>query len=744
MLPCCVTAVAYITRISPHKFTASKLCPRAAAGAVEAATEAEAAAAAANEADDSLARSVGLHLRGRATFKEGVLDEEDPARFLFHRTLKAAAMGGNWDEAEAVVEDMARAGNVPGPRAYHALVCAYVRAGYAEGALGAIRRCWDASLTPLPETYAAVVAAAVAAGDLDTAEAVVASNRRAGVDCTRSWQHLVVALFKAGQADKGMDVFAQGEAEGLRANEAMYEALMQHLCSVRDLESAGRLLDLLRAGGAPQQGHASKPLQPGIEHYSPLILAHAEHGDAQVASSLMDELLSRGSFPATMLEVCYAVLEAQLRASKTMRDVAAHVLHMKAVMLKNGVQPGARFFSAQLEAALRLEDLQAAISAFSGLRHRSTAVLERVTDDMLTQLLLGLSKAGLPADLHEILAVMCREGRPLPAAAMVLDEQGCTILGAWVKQRQNNQTEGVQQGPADTQAQDQVPLASRTYLYIDGVRIDPKSLTCVDGLGATMAITRMGVRELRAELAARKVALSGNKKDLGKRVQKLRQIDDARASLQKLAGDQKPEARKVAVIVTDTLWENGKLVEQSRYESEQEVEALQDDEGDDAQEWDMEDEEGGSSGRKPVEDDYFDEDLEIPSGALFEQRFVLAFAPLFSSAQAGAHDAASILLGAVVDLGVVPSIADLQAITAFAYATNNAAAAVLLLAALEAVAAGPVADALPGVRGMREELTAFCSERDIDVVAAVDAVLRTQKDDDPLRSDILAEILQFE
>lgn len=171
--------------------------------------EAEAAAAAANAADDTLARSVGLHLRGRASFKEGATDEEDPARFVYHRLLKAAALGGNWSEAEGVVEDMARAGNVPGPRAYHALVCAYVQAANASGALGAIRRCWDAGITPLPQTYAAVVTAAVGAGDIVTAEAVVASNRRAGVDCTRSWQQLVIALFRAGNADKGAEVLSQ-------------------------------------------------------------------------------------------------------------------------------------------------------------------------------------------------------------------------------------------------------------------------------------------------------------------------------------------------------------------------------------------------------------------------------------------------------------------------------------------------------------------------------------------------------
>lgn len=202
--------------------------PRGAASEVEALAAAQAAAAAADAADDSLARSVGLHLRGRTTFREGLLDEEDPARWVYHRGLKAAALSGNWAEAESIVEEMARAGHVPGPRAYHALVCAHAAAGDADGALGAIRRCWDAGVTPMPETYASVVSAAVAAGDLATAEAVVASNRRAGVDCTRSWQHLVVALLKAGEAEKGLEVLAQvgrgGGAGGQPAGELLCRA----------------------------------------------------------------------------------------------------------------------------------------------------------------------------------------------------------------------------------------------------------------------------------------------------------------------------------------------------------------------------------------------------------------------------------------------------------------------------------------------------------------------------------------
>lgn len=184
--------------------------PRAAAVSVEEEVAAETAAAQAAAADDVRARSVGLHLRGRGTvFKDSNTNEYDPERSPYHQVLSDAALHGEYERAEEVMGEMAAAGDVPGARAYHALVYAHVRGGQAGGALDAIRRCWDAGVTPLPETYAAVVLAHVAAGDLDTAEAVLASNRRAGVDCTKSWQQLVAALFREGRGARALEAYSQ-------------------------------------------------------------------------------------------------------------------------------------------------------------------------------------------------------------------------------------------------------------------------------------------------------------------------------------------------------------------------------------------------------------------------------------------------------------------------------------------------------------------------------------------------------
>ena len=55
------------------------------------------------------------------------------------RSLLQAAQSGNTADAERTLQAMAAAGLPPGPRAWHALVFAYARAGDAEGSLKAIQ-----------------------------------------------------------------------------------------------------------------------------------------------------------------------------------------------------------------------------------------------------------------------------------------------------------------------------------------------------------------------------------------------------------------------------------------------------------------------------------------------------------------------------------------------------------------------------------------------------------------------------
>ncbi len=63
-----------------------------------------------------------------------------PARPVGHRKLAALGPKGDYATAEGVVQEMARSGYPPGPRAYHALVFSHLKGGSVEGALESIRR----------------------------------------------------------------------------------------------------------------------------------------------------------------------------------------------------------------------------------------------------------------------------------------------------------------------------------------------------------------------------------------------------------------------------------------------------------------------------------------------------------------------------------------------------------------------------------------------------------------------------
>ncbi len=61
------------------------------------------------------------------------------ASYCVCRMLHTAAEEGDFTQADNVLKQMNENSQLPGPKAYHALVFSYVKGGYARGALNAIR-----------------------------------------------------------------------------------------------------------------------------------------------------------------------------------------------------------------------------------------------------------------------------------------------------------------------------------------------------------------------------------------------------------------------------------------------------------------------------------------------------------------------------------------------------------------------------------------------------------------------------
>lgn len=130
--------------------------------------------------EEQLAASVGIHVRGDTVLRDAKLrDETDDSRFHWHRyekvkeisdiafpfnillyililprrMLHSCADRGDFTNAESIIKQMNENNQLPGAKAYHALIFSYVKAGYSRGALNAIRaevgKGKDFPLTPI-------------------------------------------------------------------------------------------------------------------------------------------------------------------------------------------------------------------------------------------------------------------------------------------------------------------------------------------------------------------------------------------------------------------------------------------------------------------------------------------------------------------------------------------------------------------------------------------------------------------
>jgi pentatricopeptide repeat protein len=61
----------------------------------------------------------------------------------------------------------------------------------------------------LPQSYAAVIQSFLRDGDVETAEAVYASNRRSGVSAAKSWTVITTALFNADMQERALQLVEQ-------------------------------------------------------------------------------------------------------------------------------------------------------------------------------------------------------------------------------------------------------------------------------------------------------------------------------------------------------------------------------------------------------------------------------------------------------------------------------------------------------------------------------------------------------
>lgn len=96
---------------------------------------------------------------------------------------------------------------------------------------------------------------------------------------------------------------------------------------------------------------------------------------------------------------------------------------------------------------------------------------------------------------------MTTERRDLSKDMMLVDNTGRTFVTRWLDQMES------------------FGGSRSNVISIDGIMLDSDTLCALNDEGEALAPTKMSVRELRAELAARQYPLRGNKKELIKQLQ---------------------------------------------------------------------------------------------------------------------------------------------------------------------------------------------------------------------------------
>lgn len=561
------------------------------------------------ELEAEMAASVGLTLKESAfsAYQHQREQEDDEARFHFHRQLHACAERGDFVNAEGVMKQMNESGMLPGSKAFHALTLAYVKGGYGKGALGAIRTEVSKGVRPLPQTYAAVVLAFLREGDVETAQAVYASNRRAeGVGTEQSWKILTGALFArsgggevdggvdggvdvnvdaevdaevdgsveddgarttttlsssstrreehntSGYYERAMELLGEGEAQGLVPDRPLYERMIEAMCREGDVASARDRLVRMKKQGLVVEKKVLASVVTGFALAG--MIDEAERG-------LVAMVRAPGIIEAGVIGAVNAVLLSYLREEDMGKEeLAERISWVRGQMVVGGLSLDRKGVSLLLSASVLLEDVNVGKLAFDALWGQpatSGTRLMYVSDDCLGRFLHELSVVGDVESVGRCLDLIVSEGREIPG------ERGMrTFLTAWVEA-----------AGAESKTQ---------QVFIDGVCLDDQTLCVTDDAGNTMAVTKMTVKQLRAELSLRNQETRGNKAELIRTLKKARKAAEEGESSSEPADNKK----KIDVIVSNVTWNAGTVSQRRSMESK--VDANDDEEDDGVQDTELE------------------------------------------------------------------------------------------------------------------------------------------------------------
>ncbi|GMH35058.1 hypothetical protein BSKO_02926 [Bryopsis sp. KO-2023] len=430
------------------------------------------------------------------------IQEEDEERAQAHRRLFAAAKKGKPESAEAVIQDMFADGIMPGPRAYHGVIFAYVKAGDSNGALQAIRRAHNAGVMPITESYLVLIHAFVKDGNVKTAEAILASMKRAGADGRQGWLMMVRSLLDTKDLEAAMLHLEMGKDHKWFPDSNLYAALMKEYGAIGRKAWMFELLDeVIESGVKIETGHVN----PLLEMVSKDPDANFE--EFQKLYELIDE---------PNLASYNALLRAQLKSWD--EDIDESGTFMKYWMqLSNKFKPSAMSMTFLLRAQLRMGKIRETTKIFldNNVGQATGAAREELVYYLLPDLLWELSGQGLPIDLYRVLQSIALDGYGMPETVMEPNSKGNTFVSDWLFHRLSKlQVAAV----SENASAEPMEMGNRMRRVGEDDVLIGFCNCAVDEDGTIVPPSRLSVTQMKAELEARGLPTDGLRADLYQRV----------------------------------------------------------------------------------------------------------------------------------------------------------------------------------------------------------------------------------
>ncbi|MEW5312845.1 MAG: hypothetical protein WDW38_004447 [Sanguina aurantia] len=419
-------------------------------------------------------------------------NEDDPRRYNFHRALLTAASKGRVQECEELISQMEESGLQPGPRAFHVLIFAYVRAKDRDGALEAVVRADDLSYELLPETY--VVLMFLLAGqdppEMELGKQILQTGMGQGVDTvpgrscvetwlpvpperdqmrpemppemrdaarvfpTHGWQMLIKELFRKRRVEAAMDLIDVALAEDIPFDSEIYRSVLEFLCGVSSTTRADEMFDRMSDEG----------IMPGPEHYNPYLMMLAANGQLDKAKKQLGIYYVDAQFSNPNTESFNSLLAGLVKSIRPLgaKDVMASTELETELAAVNGEMQGMGLradkytYKSGCEAFIQMHDCENALINYYAMKKTggSTRLLSRkfmsqligekggAAPDTGAAELVGtdgsevlLAKMDKPADLLHILQAMLVDNFPIPRRAgkpVPGALNGGSIVSAWL------------------------------------------------------------------------------------------------------------------------------------------------------------------------------------------------------------------------------------------------------------------------------------------------------------------------